>query len=305
VIPFIDDSQTPVHFIERETRTLVWGYVTMYRLSIVPFASFALVVAACDVSPEESTSNSEWVVSSFPENGDYDVSRIGTMAIKLDRRVYPNTVDRGSVQISSGAIFSWLNAYFEPVTKQIVIGLHPDRPLEPFATYRLIVQGLVDLDGVTQPELYQLLFRTGSRLDETIPSRTAEWSKIEAILKRSCAQTNCHAGSNPVMGLDLSTLLGVQQTAIGAPSNQLPKNTISAEGASGLLSFSAFPIIDVSVSFGQPAGSYLMYKVLGDSHIVGHSMPPPDSSFPKLEREELEALSLWIRFGAITQPAAP
>jgi hypothetical protein len=276
----------------------------MYRLSVLPVVLFTLVVVACDLPPEESNSDSEWVISSFPENGDSDVSRIGAMTIKLDRRVYPQSVDRGSIQISSGEIFSWLYVYFEPVTRQIVIGLYPDRPLKPFVTYRLVVQGLVDLDGETQPEMYQVLFRTGSRLDEPILVPAVEWLRIDAILKRSCAHANCHAGSTSALGLDLSSATQVRQTAIGASSNELPSNMISAEGARGLFSFSGFRIIDVGVSFGQPASSYIMYKVLGDSHIVGHAMPPADSNLPQLDREELEALSTWILYGAITQPEA-
>jgi len=276
--------------------------LAMFRLSILSLTLFAFIVAACDLPPGESASASEWVISSFPESGDSDVSRIGTMAIELDRRVYPRSVSRDSVQISSGEIFSWLHVYFEPVTRQIVIGLFSEHPMRPFVTYRLVVQGLVDLDGETQPEMHQVIFRTGSRLEETIPTPSAEWSRIDAIFKRSCAHTNCHAGSIPALGLSLSSAIGVQQTAIGAPSNEIPKNMISVEGARGLFSFSSFRIIDVDVSFGQPAGSYLMYKVLGDSHIVGQTMPPPDSNLPQLDREELEALSAWILLGATTRP---
>lgn len=273
----------------------------MYRRFILPLALFSLIVMACDLPPEESSLTSEWVVSSFPESGDTDVSRTGTMAIELDRRVFPDSVTRDTVQISSGEIFSWLLVYFEPVTQQIVIGLYPDRPLKPFVTYRLIVQGLVDLDGETQPETHQVMFRTGSQLEETIPAPFAEWSRIDAIFQQSCAHANCHAGSTPALGLNLSNAIGVRQTAIGASSSELPKNMISAEGADGLFSLSGFRIIDVSVSFGQPASSYLMYKVLDDSHIVGRAMPPPDSDLPLLDRQELEALSAWILFGATTQ----
>lgn len=276
----------------------------MFRLSALFFLLFDLVAVACDVPPDESASNGEWVVSSFPKDGDSDVSRTGSMTVELDRRVYPQSVDRGSVQISSGEIFSWLYVYFEPVTRRIVVGLYPDRPLEPFVTYRLAIQSLVDLDGKIQPETYQLLFRTGSRLEESIPVPAVEWKTVDEILKRSCTHESCHGGSTPALGLDLSSASGIRQTAIGAISNEFPKNMASAEEVRGLFSFSGFRVIDVGVSFGRPASSYLMYKVLGDPHIVGYSMPPRDSNLPRLEREELEALSAWILYGAPTRTEA-
>jgi hypothetical protein len=224
------------------------------------------------------------------------------MAVELDRRVSPQSVHRGAVQISSGEIFSWLYLYFEPVSSRIVVGLYADRPLEPFVSYRLLVQDLVDFDGNVQPERYQVLFRTGSRLEESIPWPSVSWSGIEAVFKRSCARANCHTGSTPALGLDLSSAKGIQQTAIGVRSNELPMNNISAEGARGLFSFSGFQIIDVGISNGRPASSYMMYKVLGDSHIVGYAMPPSDSDLPQLERDELEAMSTWILYGASTEP---
>jgi mono/diheme cytochrome c family protein len=51
----------------------------------------------------------------------------------------------------------------------------------------------------------------------------------------------------------------------------------------------------VTAGRGEPASSYLMYKVLADDHIRGEPMPP---SGPRLDAEELELLASWIRSGA-------
>lgn len=261
-----------------------------------------LVAEACDVPHESSSSDSEWVVSSFPADGDRDVSRLERMEVELDRRVHPNSVHRGSVEISSGVNFSWLSAYFDLVTQKIVIGLNPDYPLRPYVTYRLSIRELVDLDGNTQPESHQVIFRTGSRTDVSIAWPRVEWSEVQRIFSKSCSGASCHGGSTPAMGLDLSNATRIEQTAIGAFSRELPTHMVSAEGARGSYSLLAFRIIDVGVINGRPASSYMMYKLLDDSHIVGNAMPHPDAKTGQLEREKLEAISTWILFGAVMQP---
>jgi hypothetical protein len=260
---------------------------------------FLFLIGGCDVDPPGVSAERDWVVSSLPADGDRDVSRLGRMAVTLDRRIYPQRVDRSTVYVVSGEIFSPLVAYFEPVTKRVMIYFYPQYPLSPLTTYRLIVEDLVDLDKNTQPESYQVIFRTGSRIDETIPWPQVEWKDIYPIFQRSCANGACHGASTAAMGLDLSSAAGIERTAIGALSRQIPTNTTSSESARGVLSFSGFRIIDIVGVAGRPASSYLMYKILGDSHIMGNAMPPSDANVPGLNREELEAISNWILYGAM------
>jgi hypothetical protein len=272
----------------------------MVWLSSLHTLLVSFLLGGCDVAPQESSTERDWVVSSLPANGDRDVSRLGRMAITLDRRVYPQRVDGSTVRIVSGDVSSQLVVYFEPVTKRIMMYFYPQYPLEPFTIYRLVVEDLVDLDKNTQPESHQIIFQTGSRLDETIPWPQVEWKDIHSIFQRSCAVGTCHSASTAAMGLDLSSATGTKRTAIGASSRQLPTNATPSESVRGALSFSGFRIIDVAVVTGRPASSYIMYKLLGDSHILGNAMPPSDADVPRLDRDELEAISNWILYGAQT-----
>jgi hypothetical protein len=97
-----------------------------------------------------------------------------------------------------------------------------------------------------------------------------------------------------MVGLDLSSRAGIERTAIGVRASKLA-GTTGDEGARGALQLAGMNIIDVVAGRGSPATSYLVYKVLGDPHVLGERMP---EGRPPLSEAELRMLSTWIAQGA-------
>jgi hypothetical protein len=257
-------------------------------------------VVGCDVPPGAQTDEIQWDISSSPKAGAQGVKRFGPIWIEFDRRILPHSLQTGSLELKSGEVRTRYQTLLDPVSRTIHLQLNSRFPLEPEVTYRLAVDSLTDLDGVSQDEPYEIYFRTGTELGEAESIPQVDWPTVEPVFSASCALATCHGSKSPVLGLNLSSAAGVAQTAIGARSRQLPSDLISAEGARGALSLAGLRIIEAQWGVGQSASSYLMYKVLRDPHILGDSMPPPDSSVQPLSKRELTALSHWILSGAPT-----
>ncbi len=273
--------------------------VVAATLVIVPLACAPALMLACDVPPSELTAD-EWVASSFPAPGEQGVPRLVQMHVELDRLVAPDTVRFPAVRIVSGDLQPRLSLHLEPVTRRIIIETWGNLPLEPEATYRLVVEDLVDLDGNAQPEAHEVVFRTGQELGDEPAGPRIEWSHAERVFGPSCAIDGCHTSPEPARGLDFSGSDQVRDTVVGALPRSVPPGWGPAEGSAAALHVFSFPVIDVVGGAGQPAHSYLMYKVLDDPHIMGSPMPPPDAGTGPLSRTELLTLSDWIRAGAPT-----
>jgi hypothetical protein len=172
-------------------------------------------------------------------------------------------------------------------------------PLAVETSYRLEVLGLVDLDGFSQPNEHTAYFRTGADLGEPQPMAAAPpVADVLDLFAERCASAGCHVEPEPAAGLDLASASGIERSAFGT-SAQLELGTLGTQqGAAGVLWKPATRIIDITAGRGDPASSYLMYKVLGDAHIVGEVMPPRGS---RLQQAELTLLSDWIRSGAPTR----
>lgn len=238
------------------------------------------------------------VVSSQPSDGEEDVPRSTPYFIDFDTRLLPRSVARTTVRVESGVVRQFLSVRFDPVDQRIIAQGFGGEMLEPFTTYRLVVDEVRDLDDVRIAEPFEVAFRTNDEVGEAFSPTTATWSEVEPILTERCAGSTCHGPGRAVLGLDLSSGEGVRRTAIGTSSLQVRAGTVSVEGAGGAFGLAALPRIDVVGGLGRPGSSYLLYKVLGDPHIIGEPMPPAG---PPLERAELRIIADWILAGAPTR----
>lgn len=253
---------------------------------------------ACDLESADSWRAGEWSIESEPRDGEQRVVRDRALRVKLDRRVLPRSVRPANVRLRSGSYAPPIELRYELLTREIVLGFAAGERLQAHTTYGLEVDGLIDLDGFEQPKTWSILFRTGDDLDDETPPRPADRADAAlALLSERCASAGCHAAASPAAALDLSSADGVERTALRT-SRQLELGSLGDQGASGVLWVPATRIVDVVAGIGEPASSYLMYKVLGDDHIIGDPMPPTG---PLLSAEDLELLARWIRRGAPTR----
>lgn len=96
----------------------------------------------------------------------------------------------------------------------------------------------------------------------------------ENIFSTSCALSGCHAGANPVLGLDLS----------------------AGEAHASLVDVASTERPDLSrVEPGAPDESYLVHKIEGRSSIEGQRMP---AGRDPLSQEEIDVIREWIVQGA-------
>lgn len=133
-------------------------------------------------------------------------------------------------------------------------------------------------------------FATGERAEGAEPTGQTPWEPVAALFAARCV-TGCHGGDRPAMGLDLGSAEAVRATAIGVPAVQTgDREAVPIRGLAGL------PIIDALPGGGRPATSYLVYKMLGDEHVLGEAMPPEGATI-----EEARLVADWILAGAPTR----
>ena len=263
--------------------------------------TLAGVVCACDL-PIATTDATEGPQVTFttPADGAREVPRNSAFGVDFDRLLLPQTVSRATVRVQSGARRMLLSVRFDPLDRAIVAVPFDERLLEPRVTYRLVVEDVRDLADGRLASSHEVVFRTGSSLVRAHRPPAVAYADVAPIFATSCGGGGCHGGDRPAMGLDLSSPEGVTATAIGVPTVQLRAGTAGVEGASGSLVLAGLPIIDVAASGGQPARSYLVYKILGEGPILGDAMPPPGHGRPPLAYAELRLILDWILSGAPT-----
>ncbi len=261
------------------------------------FASLVAALFACDVAPPSPASDGPVVLASSPEAGETDVPRLGPFRVLFDRPLFVRTVHRGTVRVRSGVIDHLLSIRFDPVDREVVAVPLDWTPLEPHVRYRLRVSDVRDLDDRVLASPFEAAFTTGDAIGEPYVPESATFAEVAPILAARCADAGCHGTVEPALGLDLSSADGVARTAIGVASRQLPRGTAGSEGAGGALSFSGLDLVRVVGGVGEPAESYLLYKVLGDPHVLGEGMPPASAGAP-LDDAEIHAISAWIEAGA-------
>jgi hypothetical protein len=169
-------------------------------------------------------------------------------------------------------------------------------PLQSEITYQLDVAGLSDLDGDVLPQPYHARFKTGDQLGTPAADPTVDVSNVLGVLGERCARSGCHAEVDAASGLDLSSPTGIDRTARNRPSQVYVDGTSGGDIGRGTLYLASPSILDAEDQRGSPERSYLIYKVLGDEHILGDPMPPPGE--PQLSDDEIQLLSDWIYLGA-------
>jgi len=230
------------------------------------------------------------------------ISRDGLLIAQVDRRLLPASVNTRSVRVLSGVVREPLAVQFDPVDVAIRAELRGGRLLEPQVTYRLVIEGVVDLDHRAMEVPFDATFRTAATSAGRPPVEPVSFSEVLHLVVDRCAGGSCHGPAEAALGLDLSSAEAIASTAIGVRSVQVSRGDLDSEGGRGSPVLTDLPIVDVVAGVGSPGNSYLLYKVLGDEHILGAVMPPSDSNRPALSREEARMLSRWIQAGAPVEP---
>ena len=252
------------------------------------------IAAGCSpVQPEYELTS--WKLSTVPADGDRGVDRQARITLEVNHRLLPSSVTRTAVSLHSGGAMPWVDLQLQPVLRQVWITWRG--MLDPETTYAFSVSGLVDLDGVNQPEPYRAFFRTGTQIGGVPPAPKVDPPQVVTLFQSRCASAGCHDREHAASGLDLSSAEGIESTARNQTSQMFaPSDRPAPRGSL----FTAAPlIIDANAKQGDPARSYIIYKLLGDDHILGAIMPPPGEE--PLQDSEIQMIADWIRAGAATR----
>jgi hypothetical protein len=244
------------------------------------------LAAGCDLPPSAPMDGPR-VVGTTPALDQGLIDRDGVLRVELDRRIAPSSLADGVVEVTSGGNYIWLVQQIDVVHPAIIV--RADGLFDPDITYSLRVHVLHDLDGHASTVTPWMHFHTSSSIAGTTAPRVT-FADVAPVLS-NCA--GCHAGATAPLGLDLSTGAAVRATAVEVPARE-EQPTVS-----GYLDTEVTAALTgmARIAPREPARSYLMYVVLGDSHIAGASMP---LNAPPLAMEDIELLQRWIAAGAPT-----
>jgi len=267
-------------------------------------ASFALILlVSCDLSPPRDDEGGPQIITTTPADGELMVQRRGPFVARFDRRLLPRTVSRATVRLESGVVRPLLSVTYDVLTQSVIAVPFSDEPIAEDVGWRLVLEGVEDLDGRLMPQAHTVQFRTGrdvgpDRAEPVAPT----FADVAPIFAARCADAACHKPGPAALGLDLSSARAVRETAINRPSRSFPSGVIGPAGGAGAPVFAGLPLIEVIAGEGRPETSYLVYTVLGDPHIAGSPMPPGlrDDPGAGLTSEELRTIAAWIRAGAPT-----
>lgn len=263
------------------TRSASWGSGSRFRLLLL-----AVLVVGCDIAPASDTHG--WNVELLNPRA---APSWGPVQVQFDRRLSPSSVGRNSVRLTSGPVSEFLFPSFDPVTNQLNLEL--TRPMLVGASYVVTLVDLVDLDGTALDEPLQLLLSPVASEPEPIPS--PEVAEVLNVFAEHCASASCHGSAEPAAGLDLESSEGLARTAIGHPASQVASfNQLAPIAAAGLIDL---PIVDAQGTSQSASRSYLVYKMLGDPHVLGEAMPPPGLGEPP-SSDQIALVTNWIRHGA-------
>lgn len=246
----------------------------------------AALVGGCDVPPDGDAS--DWNVELLTPEA---VPSWGPVRVQFDRRLSPWSVDRNSARLTSGAVGEFVFPAFDPATNQLNLEL--TRPMLVGANHVVTLVDLVDLDGNALDEPLQLLLSPVA--SERAPIAIPEVAEVLDIFAAHCASDSCHGSAEPAAGLDLASNEGLGRTAIGHPALQVASfNQLAPIAAAGLIDL---PIVDAQGTSQSASRSYLVYKMLGDPHVLGEAMPPGGVG-DRLSADQIAVVTNWIRHGA-------
>jgi hypothetical protein len=268
---------------------------------------FSLVLASgpgCDLPPEAAHDGPR-VIGVEPVAGT-PLDRAASIRLWTDRRVDPASLDGAGIALGSGDVQVGLFLEADPVGPSVLVT--PMWSLEPDVDYTLRVSGLRDLDGHVGPDEMPVVLHTGwaERGDPVVPP--PDWGTIRNILG-GCAGGGCHgrdaaSGIAPVLGLELADPTSDAHTAELVRTTLLDVPAVEVDPAvRGMSRASSRALSGMRrVAVGDPSRSYVIYKLLGDEHIVGSPMPRFTNG---LDLADVELVARWIRAGAPTNDSTP
>ena len=191
------------------------------------------------------------------------------------------------------------HVHYDPARRRVQF-IPDDAAVFASTAYELVVrESLLAWDGTPMGVVERRAFRTSAEPYVTpapLPAPTLT-RDVAPLLAARCALSNCHDAADRVMGLDLSSAEAIRRTAVDVMAGERPAASNVAATRSDPR-WVALARLDSGfvVGTGEPAYSYLVYKILGDGPIEGDRMPPPNLA--PLSDEEIRVVSDWIAAGA-------
>lgn len=201
----------------------------------------------------------------------------GRIELGFDRLLQPASITRQtfSLQSPGGEIVYTPNVAYDPVARIVTITplTTAGQALVSGQSYEIIiaapqnaadVNGVRAIDGATIAKgSLQIAFSVSAASPTPPPTVTIDFcNDISPIIGFKCALPTCHGGNTPAEGLVLDPFSGIAMTAIGRVSQESNTGPRSLASPPTLLFGEDMPIIDATGATGDPANSWLMYKVL-------------------------------------------
>jgi hypothetical protein len=251
-----------------------------------------LETRGCDLPPAPLAAGAPRIVSSSVDPGPSGGATHALeqpIVLTFDRLLSPRTIHRGTFALSSGELAATPRLRYEPVERAVSLELDPSE-LRTDVEYLLDVRpGVSSWDGVamTEGRVFRVRFARGGA--ERPRRSVAIRRDVAPLFRANCAANGCHGGEEPAMGLDLSTPEATLRSTVGVVARSWPSSAgvmdRGSVGWDGML----------RVSPGEPALSFLLYKLLGDGPMRGARMP---RGAAPLSRDAVLAVSAWIAAGA-------
>lgn len=246
----------------------------------------ATLTASCDLPPPRTSRDGPRILAITPPLTEGELSRGVSWRVELDRRIAPNNLYQGVVEVTSNDVYVFVDMSLDVVHPAILVT--PIGLLDPEVGYDFVVRSLVDLEGLASADTDPVRFHTSTERAR-VPVPPITYDDVAPVLAR-CASTDCHGGAHPAVDLDLSSAAGLRATAVGVAARAV------APGGGGSLPrpVTAALLGMPRIAAGDPGRSYLLYTMVGDEHIAGNPMPPDAPLFPD---EEIDLVQRWIRQG--------
>ena len=226
------------------------------------------------------------------------IARDAPIGFETDRLLSPHSITRGTVGITSAGVGVFGLLRYDPSRRRVEFA-----PISgsTFASteYQLIVrETILAWDGAPLGTPLVISFETSDQAYVQPPPPDSPRLSVDVVplLARRCATAGCHASTDAVLNLDLSSAAAIRRTAIHVLASELAASGDVATRSDPQWGELARVDPGITPGFGLPGYSYLVYKIIGDGPIVGDRMPPPPLA--PLTNDEISLVSDWIARGA-------
>jgi len=226
------------------------------------------------------------------------IRRDAPIGFTLDRLISPRTASRQTVSVRTGDIGLFGRVRYDVVNRRVEFRPDPGQMRAGLEYVLVVGVGLQSWDGAAIEQVQTRRFRAVDPAwgtEEPAPPPSLRQA-IAPLLRARCATAGCHVPPQPVMGLDLSTADSILRTCVGVLSRERDAIGAAAPERSDPR-WGAMNRIEAGIGAGgDPAYSYLIYKVLGDGPMLGARMPPEDRA--PLTPDDVARVAAWILAGA-------